>query len=490
MAIRLTQSQAVSSGIFLTTGTTADIRNNVIVNNLGVSNVSALGSFCIYAQNSNSQFLNIDYNNYFSNPTGTGTKAIGMISSVVSATLNSWKTATGKDRSSLNYEAGFTSNTNLLPDVNNTNVWSLNGRGTQIPSVILDYSGNTRSTLLSSGAPDIGAYEFTPAALPPFAVQTGSIADGSTSYYLFGDDTVATITWHGSNLPSAVSARYFSGNNPPSAATGNFGNAYVSFTPTGGSNYTFDLTLYYDPALIGTISDENNISLANYTTGNWTHYDVSLNTPLRKVTKTGISQLSVFTIDDNESPMPVTLKYFNSSVSGRNVMLEWVTISEINNSGFEVERKSEFDSKWVKAGFVQGSGTVNEEKYYSFTDKELNTAKYSYRLKQIDYSGAVEYLNLNNSVIIGKPVEFGISQNYPNPSNPNAKIDFQIPQNSVVQLKIYDISGKEVGTIISGYLEAGYHTAEFDGTNLASGVYFYRISSENFSKTMKLILVK
>ncbi|NOS86103.1 MAG: T9SS type A sorting domain-containing protein [Ignavibacteria bacterium] len=486
----LSKASSLSSGVFLTSGTIVDLRNNSIVNNLGIINDSAYGSCAVYAQSGAAQFLNIDYNNYFVNPTGNGVKAIGKISGSASLTLPLWVIATGKDRSSLNYNSGYTSDVNLQPDVSNSNCWSLNGRGTQIPSVINDYSGNTRSTVLSNGAPDIGAYEITPEALPPSMVQSGSIADGSSTLYMFGSDTVAMITWHGASLPSSVTAKYYSGTNPPSASTGKYGNSYISFSPVGGTGYTFDIKLYYDPALIGTITGENRISMANYESGSWTHYDAVTDNELRTVNKTGLAYLSVFALDDYDYPMPVTLESFTSAVSGRNVKLCWKTSQEINNTGFDIERRSEFDIKWMKTGFVQGSGTTNEEKNYSFDDNGLNTSKYNYRLKQINYNGSFEYYNLNNDVVVGKPVNCDVSQNYPNPSNPSSQIKFQISADANVTLKLYDIQGREIKTLIDDFLVAGYYSANFDGTNTASGIYFYRLNAAGYSKTLKLILVK
>ncbi|HRJ03942.1 MAG TPA: BNR-repeat neuraminidase N-terminal domain-containing protein [Ignavibacteria bacterium] len=486
----LTQKSSLSSGIFLTSGSTADIRNNSIVNNLGTASDSAFGSCCIYAQSSAEQFLNIDYNNYYCAPSGNGVKALGKISSNAFLTLGSFSIATGKDRSSLSSNPGYRSPSDLEPDGNSSDSWTLNGRGTQISSVVNDLRGNSRSTSVVNGAPDIGAYEFTPSALPPAALQSGSISNGSTTYYLFGADTIASIKWHGSDLPSAVSTRYYSGSNPPMASTGSFGNCYVTFAPSGGNAYTFDITFFYDPSLIGTIGSENDINLANYSAGSWTHFSSVLNTSARIVTKTGLTQLSTFTIDDEQSPLPVNLKYFTSEVSFRNVILKWATLSEINNYGFDIERRSDADTGWIKRGFIEGNGTISSECMYSFAENDLSAATFSYRLKQLDYNGNAEYFYLGSNVTVNKPLKFDISQNYPNPSNPESKIDFQIPKNAYVSIRVFDITGREVAVLQDSFMDAGFHSVKFEGANLSSGVYFYRILTESFSKTMKLILVK
>lgn len=119
---------------------------------------------------------------------------------------------------------------------------------------------------------------------------------------------------------------------------------------------------------------------------------------------------------------------------------------------------------------------------------------YSYRIKQIDFNGNHEYFQLQEDVKINPPGALTINQNYPNPSNPRSKIDYEMPVNGKVTIKLYDLLGQEVINIVNSPKEAGYYTAEFDGTNLSSGVYFYRITSEGegqkFSKTLKMVLVK
>ncbi len=191
--------------------------------------------------------------------------------------------------------------------------------------------------------------------------------------------------------------------------------------------------------------------------------------------------------------LPVTLVSFESRITKNDVRLIWVTENEINNSGFDIERKKG-EGNWQKILFVQGNGNTKGQTIYTYDDKKLQSATYKYRLKQIDFNENYEHFNLSNDVIIGKPNVFAMSQNYPNPSNPKSKIDYEIPINGKVTLKIYDILGKEVFLLINETKEAGYYTTEFDGSNLSSGVYFYRIIAEgegkNFNKTLKMILVK
>ena len=208
--------------------------------------------------------------------------------------------------------------------------------------------------------------------------------------------------------------------------------------------------------------------------------------------------ISSFTLSDpiivNE-PLPVELISFNSNVNKNDITLNWKTSFEINDFGFEVERKNENNnSEWTVAGFINGAGNSNTGQSYNYTDKNLNTGNYSYRLKQIDNNGNFKFYNLTNSIKVGVPQKYNVSQNYPNPFNPSTKIDFEIPVDSKVNIKIYDVTGKEIQTLVNEQKQAGYYTVELKGINLASGSYFYRIicdeGTQKFVETKKMTLIK
>ncbi|MBK8983077.1 MAG: T9SS type A sorting domain-containing protein [Ignavibacteria bacterium] len=204
-----------------------------------------------------------------------------------------------------------------------------------------------------------------------------------------------------------------------------------------------------------------------------------------------------FLINVLDKPLPVELTSFTSSVSGRNVMLNWTTSSELNNSGFEIER-SEFKPQnsnqnlydWIKVGFSNGNGTVSTAKNYLFTDLGLNTGKYNYRLKQIDFNGNFEYYNLAPEVEIGKPNKFNLSQNYPNPFNPSTKINYELPSDGTVSIKLFDMTGREVAVILNEVKAAGFYSVNFDAGNLPSGTYIYRFSHNQFTDSKKMLLMK
>lgn len=186
---------------------------------------------------------------------------------------------------------------------------------------------------------------------------------------------------------------------------------------------------------------------------------------------------------------PVELSSFVSVIMRNDVALNWTTSSEMNNARFEIERTSVIagqDSPWRKVGTVNGFGTSTVPRSYSYYDRGLNSGTYSYRLKQIDLNGHFEYHNLNNEVNIGTPTNFELSQNYPNPFNPSTQIDFQIPKDGNVNISLYDNSGKLVSTLTEGFKSAGYYSVIFNASNLSSGIYYYRLESQNFSQVKKM----
>ncbi|MBK6773922.1 MAG: T9SS type A sorting domain-containing protein [Ignavibacteria bacterium] len=193
-----------------------------------------------------------------------------------------------------------------------------------------------------------------------------------------------------------------------------------------------------------------------------------------------------------DCPLPVELSSFTSTVTGRDVSLNWSTSTEENNARFEIERSST-ENIWTKVGSVNGNGTTTNPHSYSFTDRGLSSGNYSFRLKQIDFNGNFQYYNLSNEVVIGTPDNFSLTQNYPNPFNPSTKISYSIPSEGKVSLSIFDMTGKEVKSLVNSVQTAGYYSVSFDGSSLASGVYYYRVTvtgQNNFVATRKMLLVK
>jgi hypothetical protein len=197
----------------------------------------------------------------------------------------------------------------------------------------------------------------------------------------------------------------------------------------------------------------------------------------------------------NPAALPVELTSFTAAPDRNDVTLNWSTASEQNNAGFNIERKLSGTESWVSAGFVQGIGNSNTQQSYTYKDSRVNSGRYNYRLKQTDFNGNYHYYDLSGEVVVGLPSRFDLSQNYPNPFNPTTKIDYALPLDGKVSMKLYDITGREVASLINNELmTAGYYTYSFSGVNLASGTYFYRLNvngqSKSFTMTKKMMLVK
>ncbi len=190
--------------------------------------------------------------------------------------------------------------------------------------------------------------------------------------------------------------------------------------------------------------------------------------------------------------IPVELTAFTASAIGSSVELRWQTATEKNNLGFEVQRK--LGNEFVTIGHVRGNGTTTHSQLYSYKDKDLAAGNYMYRLKQVDYNGAFEYSKIVE-IEIATPKTFSLEQNYPNPFNPTTKINFNLAVDSKVMLKVFNLLGEEVRTLIYGNLSAGSHKIDFNAANLNNGIYIYKleavgIDGSTFTDVKKMTLIK
>lgn len=188
--------------------------------------------------------------------------------------------------------------------------------------------------------------------------------------------------------------------------------------------------------------------------------------------------------------LPVELTSFSGSVRNNIVNLNWETATEVDNYGFEIERKDKH-SDWSKIGFVEGYSTSNSPKHYSFSDKPTGTSKFTYRLKQIDNDGKFEYSDEVEVLIDNLPNGYLLEQNYPNPFNPETSIRFALKENTKATLKVYNNLGELVATLFDGITDAGrLYDLKFNGNKLASGFYFYKLEAGKYPQTRKMMLVK
>jgi hypothetical protein len=194
---------------------------------------------------------------------------------------------------------------------------------------------------------------------------------------------------------------------------------------------------------------------------------------------------------DDEMPaiIPVELTSFTGNVNNLGqVVLNWETATEINNHGFEIERRTE-TSEFRTVGFVEGYGTTTEPRSYNYTDVTAENGINYYRLKQVDFNGTYSYSD-EVEVDVNGPLTFDLAQNYPNPFNPSTSIKYSVPESGNIRLSVFNIVGEEVAVLADGFTQAGFYEVSFNASNLPSGVYVYKLQSDNSVQAKKMMLLK
>jgi len=300
---------------YLTPASTVNINNNIF---------SRSGSTGVAYYIGNATYVNSDYNLFYA-PSGTIAQSSTPSYTASNTALQGWRTATGKDMNSLVYDPGYVSATDLSPDVTNANSWSRNGRGVQIDNNTKDINGNTRSTTLTGGVPDIGAYEFTPTATPPAATATPSSPTASTTQvFTLGQDTVAAIAW-GSSVPGSITVRQYTGTQPPgiSSISGNNMYFYTDVSIPSGT-YSHTSMIYYKDPWMNSVGSEAALRLAKKDGASpWVGYTPpasTVSTTRNIITTTGSNIFGLHTgIDQGDNPVPMQLQIpLNLSVQVRN----------------------------------------------------------------------------------------------------------------------------------------------------------------------------
>jgi len=280
--------------------------------------------------------------------------------------------------------------------------------------------------------------------------------------------------------------------------------------------------LTFDLGTIRTVS-KTRLSFYNWNAGRYYDYSISISTdhnnwitiiPQRisvsneewtvdEFTPVEARYVRVHFINNNQSPwaglweaeiwgsgsIPVELISFNATYYDGKVNLEWITATETNNRGFEIQRKQE-NSEWENIAFIEAHGTTTKQNEYFYID-DLSLIKSSvlaYRLKQIDFNGSFEYSQIVELETI--PTKYELSQNYPNPFNPGTTIRFSLPHETHIKINVYNMLGEHIKTLAEGIYQAGNYKISFDAGDLSSGAYIYRIESTGFVQVKKMILLR
>ncbi|MFA6470356.1 MAG: T9SS type A sorting domain-containing protein, partial [Bacteroidota bacterium] len=400
------------------------------------------------------------------------------------------------------------------------------------------------SSTVTKAAIDSGKLKFKPAANgngSPYTTFTFKVNDGtdySTSSYTMTINVtpVVDVTFTDGSVYAPPSASPSTNNNSVGRflLTGDISGASlsaltVSFvsSPSGvtavklwsSSDNAYDSgtdTQVSSTTVSGTTASFSSFSSSISSSGTYYFVSVDLNSSASGTIEPSIVNNSHITISsgilagtitnaalsNGEAPLPVELTAFSASSKRLNVELQWKTATEVNNYGFEIERKAVSSQlsansqqlkayNWVNVGFIEGGGTSNAPKEYIFTDKSSAAGKYLYRLKQIDRDGKFGY-SKEVEIETGSTAKvFELSQNFPNPFNPTTAIEFSVPEDGMTTLKVFDILGREVRTLINEELKAGViQQVEFDASHLSSGVYFARLQFKNNIQMKRMMLVK
>ncbi|GMU86319.1 MAG: hypothetical protein AMXMBFR48_15610 [Ignavibacteriales bacterium] len=262
---------------------------------------------------------------------------------------------------------------------------------------------------------------------------------------------------------------------------------------TTGNTATTNFTI--NVATIVFAAADTGWMLKTYDIGSLVPANSSIHVALRERVTDNFNDGDALFVDDFYCGLvvPVELTSFKASSTGNNVQLNWATATEVNNRGFEIQRKSS-NGDFVSVGFVGGNGTTTDRKEYAFVDKNVTSGSYSYRLKQVDFDGRFEFSDAVN-VDVEAPAKFELSQNYPNPFNPSTKINFGLETDAQVKLTIFNILGQQVAVLANGFMTAGNHSVAFDAKNLTSGIYMAKleavgINGKNFNSFIKMTLNK
>ncbi len=369
-----------------------------------------------------------------------------------------------------------TSNLQTKPKINRMH---LNGTGNETVLLLDSITGNPRALALDVASRHLYWTEFT-------------------------EGTINRIDLDGSAIPQTI----VNGLNGPVGLAVDYSGGKLYWAEANGNTISrSNLNGFAKTIILSSLATPNYLTID--TAGGFVYWS-EIGTPrIRKATVSGDSPetlpiivshpTGIRFVSQNEAALPVELTAFTISAIDNGATLAWKTETEVNNYGFEIEKSRIQDTEvrsqkkaetWDNVGFVEGNGTTNAPKEYSFTDKNITTGKYSYRLKQIDLDGKFAYSQTVEVEIGSLPNEFALMQNYPNPFNPTTMISYQIPVNSNVSLKVYDAIGREVATLVNEVKEAGYYSATFDAAGLSSGIYFAKLQSGETVRLKKMIMLK
>lgn len=184
---------------------------------------------------------------------------------------------------------------------------------------------------------------------------------------------------------------------------------------------------------------------------------------------------------------PIELSSFTGSFKDGLVELVWVTACEINCYGYNILRVEDGGYTSVNTDVIPSTGSSCETATYTYVDGSVAPGQaYEYALQTLFTDGRSEI----SATVNVRTLRHELAQNMPNPFNPTTSIRYTVPQAGFVTLTVYDVMGHEVATVVKEHQEASAYTATFDGSGLASGIYFYRLQAGDYTAIRKMVLLK
>ena len=448
----------------------ATYQGNVIANNIFAHNGAG---YAVYHYNP--LYSNSDYNLLHTNGTLLAQKGTP---AATYANINAAKTgfANSYEVNSIQSKPGFTSNTNVTPNLNDSNLWATNGRGKFVPNNLLtDINGNPRSNSVSTGAPDIGALEITPLSQPVLCVATPTTpVAGGTQIFTIGSDTVCTITYDAlSTAPTAVGVRQYTGVMAPNVTSSHLATSFYLHVEAPPGFYNYTINMYYKNDWLGTNPSETNLRMAKTNTlNNWVWYTGAFSSvdSIRNIlTCSNLNEFSYFTGTDDISPLPVNLLSFTGNIRNNDAILNWQTASERNTAEFVLERSLN-TTNFERVTSIRAAKNSNSLKKYNYIDADVfnrNNSAY-YRLKMIDVDGKFTYSNV---VALNKGTTVSTPTVYPNPFRDNLLLQHAQAGKTV---HVFNIAGKQIITI-DVKQDGDVTLSELNA--LTAGIYFIKIDN-------------
>lgn len=488
----------------ITAGAPIELRNNLFINDRsGLGNHRAIGNIANTNANAAVNWSSTTSNhNLLAAASATN---VALWGSSTTYTLPNWRTLSGSDAQTyLATAASPSNNTQFSPSdlfVNATGTgvadlrintlqqacWFVNGKGvagSQSGNLATDVDGNTRETTFGFGI-DIGADEFTPDAsvLPHDIIATPSL--GGTNTFAFAGRTFATVQWGNTGtVPTSLTARWFTGEQPgtfnaPTYANADYGDFMVELVPAGGSGYEYTPVLFYDDAQLGTYAaNESAMPFMKTVATDW----IEANTTIINTTNNTLSSSTPYNSFSHfgggssyTGPLPITLISFTGKCTGNDVLLEWATALELNNSHFTIERSVD-GQNFEPIATVNGAGNSVSARYYTWTDANTNGNLYYYRLKQTDYDGSFEYFNTVAAGCNAQAIQVLL---YPNPAEDLVQLQLSTPSSEEFTITVVDVTGKLVSEQVITTVK-GVQTFTFDISTWQSGLY--HVSLHNASQ--------